>query len=65
MPSPESIAYGVGTFAGITLYQSCLAYFAMKAGEQIGIAARPTDKEEIRIMPDEKLQPESVKHELR
>lgn len=66
LPTSASIGQLVGTYLWTYFFHSCLAYCAMKAGEQIGIAARPTDKEEIRNMPpDEKLQPESVKHELR
>ena len=41
--SPNATGVGIGllTLAGATLYQGGMAYAAMKAGEQIGIAARP------------------------
>jgi hypothetical protein len=50
--SPNATGVGIGmlTLAGATLYQCGMAYAAMKAGEQIGIAARPakTENRELR-----------------
>ena len=45
--SPNAAGVGVGllTLAGATLYQGAVVYAAMKAGEQIGIAARPENRE--------------------
>lgn len=45
--SPNAAGMGVGlmTLAGVTLYQGGMMYAAMKAGEQIGIAARNENRE--------------------
>lgn len=45
--SPNATGMGIGllTLTGVTLYQGGMMYAGMKAGEQIGIAARNENRE--------------------
>lgn len=44
-PTPAGFGVGILTLAGATLYQGAIVYAAMKAGEEIGIAARHENRE--------------------
>jgi hypothetical protein len=63
--APFPTRAGVGGAAAGTLFQIGMTYATIKAGEQIGLAALPSDKEEIRRMLGGELQREGENRELR